>query len=426
MVGTLGDLTNSIKTRYPKRNVQTFVNHERAFRPFLKKTAPSNAQAVKSGSLKFGMRLASLMNVGQSADGDNVIVPADASDVQATVTPTLFQTAIQFGVVGRDVADGEGGFNGGIVSQNTEGAFNDLGWFIDSTYTGTHGTGRRGRVLGDGGTNIITLALPEVDTLLRVGLPITVRSTDAGSVSGSFDNQRISALTQDGASSTLTYAGTDRTITAGDHIHIATKASQTLTSIAANGLRGLVDDGTFLTTVHALSRDTYPELKANVFGNGGETRNLTEELMMRAVNRIYKRSEKRPTHAYANLGQAEKWTVFTNADRRNNRNSPTGLGNSTMGYDGFEYVYPGGSFKLKLCVNIIPRELYLLDMSSFGLYEAREMDWWDDGAVFNKVPTDGGFKLAVQAIAYSSENIWCDNFASQGVLRDLADPIIGD
>lgn len=425
MAGAFTSLTDSFKELYPQSVVESMVNDEAPFRAFLKRKTPA-AFSVKEGLVTFLAETGAQQALGQMADGIGLPPAMDRTDVRLQLIPTNFAAAIEIGFLTSSAGNSnKSAFNGGEIQRNTNGAISHLGKFIESTYTGTHGTGRRARVESDGSNNFVA-ALPEGVKLLRKGYYLSGRSTDAGSVSGSFDAQRITAITR--STRTVTYGGTDRTLTAGDHIHVVTVASQTLTSTFANGLRGLIDDGTYLGTVHGKSRTTYPELNAQVFSNGGVSRNLTESLLVRAIQDTEEFSGKKITDIWAGPGQFDKYMEFTAPDRRIMA-TPDNPGDRAMGSKFKFRVYVGATdAEFHRSFDIVPGELYGLNMDTFFHYVARELGPLDIAGVnmFNLSPGSGTYNASLLGYVLAQENIGCERFDANFVMRDLKDYQKGD
>lgn len=433
MAGNFADLVSAgdaLKVAYPSKIVVAQLNEMRPFTKKIHGGLPAGATIEKSGILKFNMNFERPQNVGQQADDDSLPIPGDRIEKQGTLTPTLFTGTFIIGSMTRSSAASspKAGFNGGELKRRTDETVADVGKNMEQTFVGTHGTGRRARV--EAATSAVvtfTAALPEGTTLLRVNHLISIRTTDGGaSVRDSCDNQRIAAINPSTRLVTLT--SSTFTLVAGDHVHIVTKASQTITSIYANGLRGLVDNGTFLATVHGLSRATYPKLNAYVNDNGGTLRDFTEKLLNRSCNAIAAGSGVYPTDMWTSPGQAEKWADFVRPDRRYMVTGKTSPQGKQTGYTDEEltHISPGGVLRLNVSFDIIPRELYLLHWPAWIRYTAKEAGWWDEGNILKPVPATGTYKSSYMAAMEAIENIGCDFFGAQGVIRDLRDPAIGD
>jgi hypothetical protein len=416
----------ALKVAYAPKVVEAMVNEETVFRPKLKKSVPAGAKASE-GILKFAANFNPPQNVGNTLDGGTLAPAKDRTEAQYTLVPSLFTFSMQIGLVTREIANSsKSAWNGGELRRRTDEVMVDAAKYIESSYTGTHGTGRRARVESDGSNNFVA-ALPEGTRLLRENFYISERTTDGGATTG-VDFRKITAI--DHSTRTVTYDGADGALVAGQHIHVVVEASQDITTSNPypNGLRGLVDDTTFTSTHHGLSKSTYPKLKANVFSNGGTLRNLTEQLLVRACHEIRARSGKRITDIWTSEGQMEKYLEFVAPDRRLIRNSPGDTGNMATGYKGTEMVHygPGIEVKLNYSYDIVPRELYLLNWDTFFHYQAKELGWIDGIDQLLPTPGSSAYKGSLLGYPIALENIGCDMPLANGVIRDLKDPAIGD
>lgn len=428
MAGAFADIGASIKEVYSPKNVEPLCNNNLAIRPWLKKKLPPGGTHTKGGYLTFVANTIGMQTSGQAADNAALPGTYDRTDVRLQLKPTAFYSSIGVGLMAMNAVNSNtNSFNGGELARQSNDAITFLGKFIDSTYAGTHGTGRRGRVSADGGANEIVLSKPEGVKLLREGMAISERTTDGGAtVTDSIDFVRITAINR--STNTITYAGTDRTPVAADHIHVVNAASQTLTSVFANGFRGLFDDTTFLTTVHGASRATYPKLKANVYTNGGTLRNLSEQLLLTAAMDIQAVSGKAITDVWGSWGQMLKWVEFLAPDKRAMVSGGDETGNKNMGFKNGDLVLfaPGIRAQFNLSYDIVPREIYLLNSETIFHYVAKEMGILDVGDFLHLSPGSATFNAGVLGYMCSQENIGCDFFEANGRLGDLADPECAD
>ena len=426
-------VSTSVKTVYPQQEIAPQINAETPFRRALKKELPSGARYTDGGVVNFGMNLAPPQNYGVIADLAAMKAPVERSDKLLTLKPALFHGTFQIGwVTKRAAVTKVAAFNKGELRRRTEETLEDLAKGIERTYLGTHGTMRLGTVSADG-SNTLTMAKPEWTTLVRENMMVTLRQTDGGTVRDSLDNRKITKVDHD--TGIITYDGADQTATAADHLHLTVGASQgTLSAadaggICPNGLRGLIDDGTNLATVHNVDRTAAGnhKLKALVKSAGGVTRNLTERILINACHEVRQRSGKRVTDIWCNTGQIEKYIDFVAPDRRFPAQGGK-LPAYRTGYteDSLVHVAPGIEMKINIGWDVIPREMYLLNWDTFFHYISQDVDWWDEGNMLKPVPTDGGYKAGFFAALASIENIGCTMFIANLVIRDLKDPLVAD
>ena len=433
-VGGFNVVTNALKIAYPAKNIEPMVNEEAPFRTWLKKNIPA-ATKVKEGTVKFGANFNPPQNVGQILDGGSLPVPKDRTQDQFELVATLFPATFQIGWITRRAAgSNKSAFNGGELRRKTEETIADNGKFIEQTYLGTTGHGWRCQV--NAATTSATAFVakkPNVHLLLRENMKVTVRTSATGNsstVSDSCDDKLISKITP----STYTVVlSTAHSLAEDDYVTpVGEGGNDTLHSMnqngtVANGIRGLIDDTTWTTHLHKLSKTTYPKLLANVKGNGGTTRDLTEQILINACHEIRHRSGKRPTDCWMNTGQAEKYIEFVSPDRRYQQ---TGKSITPMatGYQEGSLVHyaPGVALTLQISVDVVPREIFLINRECMYHYVAQNMDWWDEGSMLKPLPGTNTYKASFFAALASIENIGTDFPLAHCVIRDLKDNLVGD
>jgi hypothetical protein len=318
-------------------------------------------------------------------------------------------------------------FNGGETRRRTEETASNLGKFVEQTYVGTFGSGVRGYVESSGAGGIVVKQVEGLK-LLRDGMKITVRDgANFATIRATLDGVRVAST--DPSTRTITTTGTPTytNAIANDVILPVTKTSQTVTTLYANGVRGLIDDGTLSDTIHGQSRTTYPKLKSYVSGNGGVLRSLSEQIMIRAFHDVRERTGKRITDLWLGPGQVEKYIEFVAPDRR--RPVTGGNYDKSTGYKGveeFKHYAPGVDVKFNLSFDVLPREMFGFNWDAWFHYVARELDWITDDQMLHLAVGSSTYKARWDAFMASFENIGCDMPAAQIVFRDLKDPGIGD
>ncbi len=418
---------NEIKTAYPSKRIKALINQATPFRRSLASDLPAGAKWGDGGVLTFNAVEATPQNVGSGADASAMAVPKDRVSFQYTLKPCLFTSDFQLGFVAARAAQSDkAAFNGGETRRRTEETIGDLAKYIESSYVGTHGTQRRCTIASDG-SNTFVAELPEGVLLLKKNNMISVRTTDGGdSARDSCDYRKITKIVV--STRTVTYDGADQTLVAGDHVHIVPAASQTsLTTISPNGLRGLIDDGTYLTTVQGVSRDTYEGAKAQVASNGNTLRNVSETIITEACHKVRHATGATINKGWINTGQATMIQKFKHADWRVVTSGPiptkleTGYTEQSLWHNA-----PGANFQWNISTDVIPREMYLLDMTTFFHYKVQEVDWWEGegGQKMYPIPSTGTFLTAWFAGLVGIENLGCDAPPSNCVIRDLRDPLI--
>lgn len=432
MVGLITDIsTNSLKIFYPPKAVETMAQEELVFRPRLSRSLPPGAKQTDGYQINFGARLSPAQNVAQILDGGNFPIPKDAIDRQFVFKPTVFSGDYQIGLMTRIVASSNvAAFNGGELKRRPEELMGNLGKFIESTYVGTAGDGIRGYVAADG-VNTLTVAQPHGVRLLPENYYISVRQSAGGAVRDSLDLRFISDRNFD--TRLLTYSGADQLAVANDPIYVVAETTQTLTALYANGIRGQVDDGTYAQFIHTLDRTAAgnTKLKSVVLQNGGERRNLTEQLMIQGSNECSLRVGKRPSTFLLPESQIEKYIEFVAPQRRFPATGRQTQGKSTgWDVDELHHYAPGTDMDFMKSSDALPGECYGLSWDAFFMYEAFRMQWLSGHDVSDLILLPGSngaaHKAAWASYLVSIENFGTDFPLAHFVIRDLKDRLLGD
>lgn len=428
MAGEFQNLGVALKTVYPSKAIEAIINEESPFREKLAKSVPAGAK-VSEGSVKFNGVLALPQNVAQIVDGDDLMDIAERSEVQFTLLPTIFQASAGFGWLTQKAANSDkSSFNGGEVRRRTNETVGNLGKFIEQTYLGTTGNGVRGYVESSAAGGIV-IKQPEGLKFLRQGHKITIRdSANFATIRNTLDGVRIA--TANNSTRTIVLAGppTHTNALANDVVLVVSKAAQALTSLFANGLRGLVDDGTNSQYIHTQDRTTAANVRLkSVVNTDANLRDLSEQIMLRVCTDIHEMTGKRVSDIWCGPGQVEKWIQFVAPDRRRQVSGGTydkGIG--IKSYDELSFYAPGVNAKINVSYDVVPREMYFLNWDTFFHYVAKPMDWVDQDGLMHMAIGTGTYKAAWQYFMAGFENIGNDMPAANGVARNLKDPTIGD
>jgi hypothetical protein len=420
-VGGFGNLTNAIKTRYSSENVEAMTNLDCPFTSWLDKNTDVR---MKGGTYKFYAILATAQNMAYHADGGAFPVPKERTDLLLTLNPVLMTGSDQIGEITRyALNDSQSGFNGGEMKIKVGMTIDDMRKHRERCYAATHGTGRLTTVESDG-SNTFVAAEHEGVTILKQGMYISVRTTDGGdTVRDSCDGRTIDKLVR--ATRTVTYSGSDQTLVAGDHVHVVNAEAQTsLSTVYPNGIRGLVDDASFLASPHGQARSSYNQLNAVVNANGGTDREISEAILSQTVTEVYLISGKYPSDGWTSPHQMRMLFKFIQPDRRivTSGNLPK----YQAGHRAADFVYQseGGPIPFFTAPDMIPREIFLLNKEHLFRYEAKPMGW-TDVSPGNLLPLPGTntYQTSWFMAASAVENIGCNNFQAQAVIRDLRDPM---
>lgn len=428
--GGFEDVIAEIKENYPTGTFDDMVNREAPYRASLKKVD----MKLHEGVGRFPLRLNPSWNVG-IIDDDTAFPPAkDPQRIQAYLKPEIFAGSFKVGFKTKAAAkSGKSTFSeGGILPDRIESTAADTAKYINKVYAGSN-RGRLATVESDGSSNFVaSKGAPGglgVELLNEYMILEAYTALSGGSVRDSFSGHLVTAIDYD--TRTVTYikysdlSTDDRTLVAGDSIFIAGTYARTPYT-----LPDIVDDGTNADTIFGVStlRTTYPKTKATVMGNGGSLRNLSEQLILDAIDRPRRRCGKKITRILSNTGQGRKYAEFVAQDRRWAGAQYGKDPSNTLGYTegSFNIVSPGVNCKLEFDLDIPPRTMFFLAWDTFFMYEAQSLDWADEDTMLKLTPTDGGHKSSYLAYICSIENQGCYMPLGCTRLEDLKDPIFGD
>lgn len=417
--GAFEDITTELKNAYPPGTFEEPVNKEAPYRKSLQRVKLK----MHDGIAKFPLGVASAWNVGMIADVGDFPTPIDPTRVQGEVTPELFVGSMQIGVKTKAAAKNKvGTFNdGGILPDRVEKTAEDVGKYMNRVYVGSH-VGRLAQVESNSGGSVLVLSQPVGALLLEKNMRIEVRDALLlGAVRGTATNRTITVLTRD--TRTITYSGADEaTIVAGDHVFITGTYGRSIWTLPM-----IVGNSSDSASIFGQSRSTYPELNAFVEDGPGGLRNLTEQLLLNAIDKPRREVGKKINRLLSNSGQGRKFVEFIQGERR--YPGPTGSAPKyTVGYDedSLQVLAPGVNCKLEIDFDCHPRRIYGLSWETFGLYEAMGLDWIDDDSLLKMIPTSGGHKAGFLAYIGSVENQINTMPKANFRLGNLADPICGD
>lgn len=416
IANTLSALSASLKIGYTDEFMEAHTNFNA---PALAKfqTLKSKVQAGKSFDWVFP--ISTPQNITTPADGAALPTPKARVDVAGSVVVASFVGTFDITFLAEAVAKAEGAFNGGEVKRSVKECVTDVTKHQNRIYVGTHGTGRLAQVNAATSASASFVGkLPIGTLLLRKNMVVSAYTADtSGSVRDSLDGITISKIVA--STRTVTLASGTYTLVANDHVYLTGSYGN-----APNGIRGLVDDGTNLTTIHGASRSTYDELKSLVLANSGTLRDLTEDLLVDLAHGVRQRSGQNIDLLLMNFGQLAKFYKFVRADRRFNV-SGAEVPTYNVGYKKLPTFFVGGQeVEVLPSEDVFPREVYGLTTSQIRRIVAQKLDWktWgSDSNIFQQALVSGAYALGAQATLYAAENIATYMPAAHGVVQDLFD-----
>lgn len=396
---------------------------ERLFEPLERSDTPvwsmfqeADDVSPRGDGLYFRIVLNSAQRVGTPSESGDIPGGGTRTTVQGKVNGV--QVASSFEVSKKAIAAGkdDGSFSGDTLHDLIVESTKNLYSHIERLLVVSHGTGRLGVVQTTTDTlTTVVMDLPQGVFNIKAGMYLDFTDTDTGTV------QVAGLIVSDVnfATRTLTFT-TNTTLTAGWCAYISGYFGT-----APNGIRGLIDDNTYLTSPHGLSRVTYPRLNAVVDANAGTPRPYKEKVLRKVIHRLGHECESIPTVLLCNTGVISEHLESTIPDRQY---TVTGkdVPNYGIGYKGGSlfFQYENNQIPFKISRDVPARELFALNMKTFRKHTLRKVDWLPgvDGPL---LPTPSGsnstYKLTDLACIMGDLNISCRRIVGNAAVRDLRD-----
>jgi len=273
------------------------------------------------------------------------------------------------------------------------------------------GTSIRAYVNGDPGTGT-TLTLDTPGTMyLYDGMIIDILGNDDGD--GATNDADVVISSVDSDTEVTVSAALDTSIDDNDYVVRAnsTDGAGVLPSDSYEmmGLKGIVDDGTYVTTLHNLSRSDYAWWKCSTFDNddnSGTNRDLTLDLIQEAMTAVEKNggqvkmilSSPELRDAYASLLVSDKRFVNT---------LELDGGFKALEYSGTPWVADP---------DCPPNTVFFIDTDHLQIMQMSDWDWMDkDGAVLSRVSGSDAY----EAVLYWYSELTTDKPRAHTFLRDV-------
>ena len=160
------------------------------------------------------------------------------------------------------------------------------------------------------------------------------------------------------------------------------------------GLKGIVDDATYVTTLHNLSRSTYNWWKCSTFStddNSGTNRDLTLDLVQDAITAVEKNGGE-VNMILSSHDIRDTYVSLVTADKRF-VNTLTLDG----GWKALEYSSGGnGSIPWVADVDCPPNTVFFIDTNHLRIMQMADWDWMqEDGAILSRVSGSDAYEAAL-------------------------------
>jgi hypothetical protein len=272
------------------------------------------------------------------------------------------------------------------------------------------GTATRAVINGDPGTEV-TLTLDGVGTrYLWDGMHIDILDPAGAETTSGLD---LTITSVDSATQATLSAAANADVADND---VITRAGATNNTTGASfvsyemmGLKGIVDDGTYVTTLHNLSRSSYAWWKCSTFStddNSGTNRDLTLTLMQSAVSAVEMNGGK-VNLIVCDHAIRDAYAGLVIADKRYPNTMKLDGGFTALEFNGIPIV-PDADCQ--------PNTMYFLDTDHLQIMQMADWNWMDkDGAVLSRV---AGYD-AYEAVLYWYADLTTDKPRAHSFLRDI-------
>ena len=203
------------------------------------------------------------------------------------------------------------------------------------------------------------------------------------------------------------------------------------------GLKAIVDNeaikatsswyglGDATTTIHGLSRSTYPRLDSVIVHNDNVNTNITEARIQELLDDIEDESGKQDSAATQILmttkGVRKAYVDLLAADRRYVKPLQLIGGWQAIGYQAGNRLIP-----MLVDKHCIPNTMFALDRRYLKIYRAGDYDWMSgptggDNMFRQTITSSGGTEDAYEANMFVYQGLGCSSFKNQGALRDITE-----
>lgn len=201
-------------------------------------------------------------------------------------------------------------------------------------------------------------------------------------------------------------AGTGSNPAAGDGIYLARPSGATPIDMDPMGIPGIIDDGTYVSSLHGMSRTTYPIWKSQIINAGtfAAPGALQESMLQRAFDAADEGGAARPSWLCAHHSTRQKVVELLLVNRRYmdpleyqagfKENNGEGAPRTELSYNGVPFMVS------KYCPW---RTIFGTNSDVIRFYQVADPDWIDDGngGVLQRVPSVNGTYEAQMLMMYN-------------------------
>jgi len=386
--GLLTDFADLLKNVYGTGLTNQFNDEVTTYNQF-----PKSDRTPRGNGYVFGVRKGRPQGIGSRADGQPLPSPLAGKYDNATIVPKYHYGVLRTSGPAIEAAKGdmaafmdslageiESIYDGMVVDLNRQcwgdgsGAMATMSAAVTATTTGTYNVtcdndvGTRylqeGMVVDfyeSGGALDVSAAAQRIVSINPVTNVITMEA-----VAQTYRADHPLATVTSNAAAAGAIASASVIVRSGVR-DVAYATSDTPTEMV--GMQGIYDDGTLLDSYQNINADNNPFWRANMMKNAGTNRELTMDLMLKAIDLTRLRSGKSANTIRCGLGQRRKYANLLLPDVRF---SP---GELKGGYE--TLTFAGGDGTVQIVVDPVarPNAMYFEVKGTIQKYEMTPLGW---------------------------------------------------
>lgn len=267
------------------------------------------------------------------------------------------------------------------------------------------GTAVRALVNGDPGTGTtLTVDTPGTN-YLHDGMIIDV--VDAST--GALEDEDVTISTVDSTTVATVSAALDANIEDNSKVTRANATDGAGTSYEMMGIKGIVDDGTYVDTLHNLARSSYAWWKCSTHSNddnSGTNRDLTLDLIQDSITAVEKNGGK-TNLILSDHDVRDTYAALVIQDKRFVNTLDLDGGFKALEYNGIPWMAD---------VDCLPNTVYFIDTEHLEIVQMSSWNWMDrDGSVLSRVAGSDAY----EAVLFWYADLATDRPRAHSFLRDV-------
>ena len=402
MSQTLSNFDEVLKSDYLPA-IREQLNHE----TILMNNIQRNEESVTGKEWKMAAHYG--RNSGVGARPDNGTLPTAGNQAYKNPYDSVKFNYARITVTGPTMKasrDNDGAFVQALGSE-IEGAMRDLKKDINFQLF-NDGTAYRALVNGDPGTGTTLTVDAPGTSYLSDGMLIDIVDPISGVPCTSSTDLVITSV--DSSTACTMSAAINADVADNDVVVRAGSTDDAGTSYEMMGLKGIVDDATYVATLHHLARGTYAWWNCATHANddnSGTNRDLTTSLMQDSFTAVQKLGGKVGA-ILTTFELRDAYAAELVSDKRFVNTLDLDGGFSGLEYNGIAVIPDQDA---------LANTMLFVDWNHLFLFQMSDFDWMDqDGAVLSRVASSDSY----EAVLYWYANLGTDRPRAHSFLRDVS------